>query len=70
MKQLTKIHWTERWEEVKNPFDIYQKYDYPYQHCCRLIIITTRAIISSCGKTILDSCGGSISIVLLATRLS
>ena len=65
MKQM------DRWKEVEEAFGVNKDRHYVPQHW--LLdddVITTGATISSCGKVILEGCGGRISIVSLASRLS
>lgn len=70
-RQLAKMGMSERWKEIDQAFALQQNKYYPAQHWLLVDdIITTGATISSCGNAILEACGGRISIVSLASRLS
>ena len=70
-QQLAKMHRHDRFKEVDEAFAIRQNSLYPPQHWLLVDdVITTGATIVSCGKTILRDCGGRLSIVSLASRLS
>ena len=69
--QLAKMQGLDRFKEVDEAFAIRQNNLYPPQHWLLVDdVITTGATIVSCGKTILEDCGGRLSIVSLASRLS
>ena len=70
-RQLAKMQRLDRFSEVDDAFGIYQNCNYPSQHWLLVDdFITTGTTIVSCGKTILRDCGGRLSIVSLASRLS
>ncbi|MGB1362738.1 MAG: ComF family protein, partial [Flavobacteriaceae bacterium] len=70
-RQLAKMQGLDRFKEVDEAFAIRQNNLYPPQHWLLVDdVITTGATIVSCGKTILEDCGGRLSIVSLASRLS
>ena len=70
-QQLAKMHRHDRFKEVDEAFAIRQNSLYPPQHWLLVDdVITTGATIVNCGKTILRDCGGRLSIVSLASRLS
>jgi ComF family protein len=70
-QQLAKMEKSQRWIEIEDAFEVNQSQKYPPQHWLLVDdVITTGATISSCGNTILEACGGRISIVSLASRLS
>ena len=70
-RQLAKMQGLDRLKEVDEAFAIRQNNLYPPQHWLLVDdVITTGATIVSCGKTILEDCGGRLSIVSLASRLS
>lgn len=70
-RQLAKMQGLDCFKEVDEAFAIRQNNLYPPQHWLLVDdVITTGATIVSCGKTILEDCGGRLSIVSLASRLS
>ena len=70
-RQLAKMRGTDRFVEVDEAFAVRQDGHYPPRHWLLVDdVITTGATISSCGNAILEACGGRISIVSLASRLS
>ena len=70
-RQLAKMGMSERWKEIDQAFALQQNKYYPAQHWLLVDdIITTGATISSFRNAILEACGGRISIVSLASRLS
>ena len=70
-RQLAKMQGMDRLKEVDAAFAICQIGRYPTQHWLLVDdVITTGATIISCGRTILEDCGGRLSIVSLASRLS
>lgn len=71
IRQLAMMKQMDRWKEVEEAFVVNQAQHYSPQHWLLVDdVITTGATISSCGKVILEHCGGRISIVSLASRLS
>jgi len=70
-RQLAMMKQMDRWKEVEEAFGVNKDRHYVPQHWLLVDdVITTGATISSCGKVILEGCGGRISIVSLASRLS
>ena len=70
-RQLAKMQTADRWEEVDQAFAVNRKKSYSFKHWLLVDdVITTGATLSSCGNAILQACGGRISIVSLASRLS
>ena len=70
-QQLAKMQRLDRLKEVDRAFATHQNCHYPPQHWLLVDdVITTGATIVSCGKTILRDCGGRLSIVSIASRLS
>ena len=70
-QQLAKLQKSDRLQEIVNAFALNKNQHYPAQHWLLVDdVITTGATILSCGNTILEACGGRISIVSLASRLS
>ena len=70
-RQLAKMQGMDRLKGVDAAFAICQIGRYPTQHWLLVDdVITTGATIISCGRTILEDCGGRLSIVSLASRLS
>lgn len=70
-QQLAKMEKSKRWNEIEDAFEVIPSQKYPPQHWLLVDdVITTGASISSCGNTLLEACGGRISIVSLASRLS
>jgi predicted amidophosphoribosyltransferase len=70
-RQLAKMQTADRWEEIDRAFAVNRKKSYSFKHWLFVEdVITTGATLSSCGNAVLQACGGRISIVSLASRLS
>jgi len=69
--QLAKLGEADRWKEVASAFEVHKNHNYQSLHWLLVDdVITTGATLVSCGSSILETVGGSISIVSLASRLS
>ena len=70
-RPLVKMKNTDRWEEVDNAFAVKGYQNNTFKHFLLVDdVITTGATLSSCANALLEACGGSISFVALASRLS
>ncbi|NBS18209.1 MAG: ComF family protein [Flavobacteriia bacterium] len=70
-RQLAKLGEADRWKEVASAFEVHKNHNYQSLHWLLVDdVITTGATLVSCGSSILETVGGSISIVSLASRLS
>lgn len=70
-RPLVKMKNTDRWEEVDNAFAVKGYQNNTFKHFLLVDdVITTGATLSSCANALLETCGGSISFVALASRLS